>query len=134
MLHEYNYKMYLNPYHKYFKNHYTISSKEYNFNNYVFGVTDIIIFPGTCYVLVSSIQLALACARRNIWWEQLNLRNKFNYINERTNESHISWFMLCAGVTFQLALVCARKYASWVQLQNVLKPISQIFQKPLYNQ
>ena len=46
-------------------------------------------------------------------------------------EIHISWFMLYAGVTFQLALVCARKYASRVQL---LKPISQIFQKPLYNQ
>ena len=63
MLHEYNY---LNPYHKYFKNHYTISSKDHNFNNYVIVVTDIIIFPGTCYVLVSSIQLALASARRNI--------------------------------------------------------------------
>jgi len=128
MLHEYNY---LNPYHKYFKNHYTISSKDYNFNNYVIVVTDIIIFPGTCYVLVSSIQQALACARRKIWWVQLKLRNKLSTINERTNEIHIFWFMLCAGVTFQLALVCARKYTSWVQL---LKPISQIFQKPLYNQ
>ena len=118
--------MYLNPYHKYFKNHYTISSKEYNFNNYVIVVTYIIIFPGTCYVLVSSIQLALACARRNIWWEQLNLRSKFSYINERRNEIHISWFMLCAGVTFQLALVCARKYASWVQL---LKPLSKKYFK-----
>ena len=126
--------MYLNPYHKYFKNHYTISSKEYNFNNYVFVVTDIIIFPGTCYVLVCSIQLALACARRKIWWVQIKLRSKFSTFIQRTNDIHISCFMLCAGVTFQLALVCARKYASWVQLQNVLKPISQIFQKPLYNQ
>jgi hypothetical protein len=29
-------------------------------------VVDVIIFPGTCYVLVFSIQLALSCARRNI--------------------------------------------------------------------
>ena len=35
-------------------------------------------------------------------------RGKLSVINERTNEIHISWFMLCAGVTFQLALVCAR--------------------------
>jgi hypothetical protein len=39
-------------------------------------------------------------------------RGKLSVINERTNEIHISWLMLCAGVTFQLALVCARKYAS----------------------
>jgi hypothetical protein len=35
-----------------------------------------------------------------------------NKINEKTNEIHISWLMLCAGVTLQLALVCDRKYAS----------------------
>ena len=122
MLHEYNY---FSLYPEYFKNG-AISSQDYNFNNYVFVVTDIIIFPGTCYVLVFSIQLALACARRNIWWEQLNLRSKFSYINERTNEIHISWFMLCAGVTFQLALVCARKYDSWVQL---LKPLPKKYFK-----
>ena len=120
----------LNLYLEYFKNH-PISSQVYYFNNYVFVATDIIIFPGTCYVLVSTIQLALACARRKIWWVQIKLRSKLSTFIQRTNDIHISWFMLCAGVTFQLALVCARKYASWVQL---LKPISQIFQKPLYNQ
>ena len=36
------------------------------FNNYVIIVTDVIIFPGTCYVLVSLIQLALACAWKDI--------------------------------------------------------------------
>ncbi len=37
-----------------------------DFNHYVIFVTVIIIIPGTCYVLVSLIQLALACARRKI--------------------------------------------------------------------
>jgi hypothetical protein len=120
MLHEYNY---LNLYPEYFKNG-TISSQDYTFNNYVFVLTDIIIFTGTCYVIVSSIQQA--CARRKIWWVQLKLRNKLSTINERTNEIHIFWFMLCAGVTFQLALVCARKYASWVQL---LKPLPKKYFK-----
>jgi hypothetical protein len=45
MLHEYNYFSF---YPEYFKNG-AISSQDYNFNNYVFVVTDIIIFPGTCY-------------------------------------------------------------------------------------
>jgi hypothetical protein len=63
MLHEDNY---LNLYQKkYFKNH-AISSQDHNFNNYIIVVTDVIIFPGTCYVLVSLIQLALACAWKNI--------------------------------------------------------------------
>ena len=56
---------------KYFKNN-AISSQDHNFNNYVIVVTDIIIYPGTCYVFVSYIQLVLACARRKIWWVQLN--------------------------------------------------------------
>jgi hypothetical protein len=62
MLHEYNY---FSLYPEYFKNG-AISSQDYNFNNYVFVVTDIIIFFGTCYVIVSSIHQALAYARRNI--------------------------------------------------------------------
>ena len=49
MLHEYNY---FSLYPEYFKNG-AISSQVYYFNNYVFVVTDIIIFPRTCYVLVS---------------------------------------------------------------------------------
>jgi hypothetical protein len=55
----------LGLYPEYFKNS-AISSQDYNFNNYVIVVTDIIIFPGTCYVIVSSIRQALAWARRKI--------------------------------------------------------------------
>jgi hypothetical protein len=55
------------------------------------------------------------CYNKNIIIEIIYLATDctvFGVINERTNEIHISWLMLCAGVTFQLALVCARKYAS----------------------
>jgi hypothetical protein len=52
-----------------------IDIAKFYFNNYVIVVTDVIIFPGTCYVLVSLIQLALACA-----WKDIHEPGNMNFI------------------------------------------------------